>query len=557
MSYTQFLNDYNAGWDMASTGQQKQGNLNWTSNNANWTNPDTGNTFSWSKSEDPFKVYERAPQQFKNTWDEAYGADAFKIPLQQQQWQQDLLSKIPQSNSTSANVSNSQSQSYSGLPQSTITPFLENIMPLLNTTISSLPATIDKYTNNAAKLYGQMGGQMLNQQMPDYLNALNRRGILDSTITSDALRGLGRDISDYTGNKVYEAGMNAAQMAANIPSVLGQLATLGQSSQSSGTSTGFGGSNSTTTDPLAPYYLLNSLALTNGTDSTTGATDTTTTDTTNTTPWSPTGGDGYGAFETDLLNFLNSAASGQSYDWLGGSILNNPGDLMTYTGPNGQVNTFGDNATLDEILGLPGVQDWASGQYNFNPAAAAPATPQAVLPTEYQNLVDENGEPIPISQQDYNMIQAAGASDFGDYADSIYEANGYEGYMALPENIRRAAEAKIPEFKIMTHIDGTKKTDGQPVYNDTVKGIIEPGEYFLAYDYLEDYMEQNDMDALKYAKLPFDLRLAAYSDAVRFGEPEFWKTGLEFKNTGSWNDISDSVEASEAQNYNYGQYIGA
>jgi hypothetical protein len=112
--------------------------------------------------------------------------------------------------------------SYSGMDRGFSSSTLESILPLLQRSLSSLPNSSSNFMRSNA------GGVL-----QDAVNNLSSRGILNSSVASNTLA---RTASNLGGQ--------AMQMQANLPSILGQLATnVGNYSYQS--------------NPLAPYQLLN------------------------------------------------------------------------------------------------------------------------------------------------------------------------------------------------------------------------------------------------------------------------------------------------------------
>lgn len=143
----------------------------------------------------------------------------------------------------------SESSSYSGLDPKWRKQIEGSIIPQMIETAGALPETINQYTADAARLYESQSRQAWQEQLPGLLNQLSRRGMFGAaggSITGDAITNLGRQIVPEYSQKMYEAGMEAAQMHYGVPSILGELASLAKYSESS----------SYSANPLAPYELL-------------------------------------------------------------------------------------------------------------------------------------------------------------------------------------------------------------------------------------------------------------------------------------------------------------
>ena len=170
---------------------------------------------------------------------------------------------------TSSNVSSSTglntafSNSFSGLDNNNRQSLMGAILPQLTGQISNMPGNIDAYMGNANQMYQGQMKRGLEQFMPQVLEGMNSRGMLNSSLTSDALANTAAQIIPTFADKSFQAGMQGAQMKASMPQILGQLASLGQVSRGSSGSTGMTQANSRaqTSNPLAPYELLSNFLL--------------------------------------------------------------------------------------------------------------------------------------------------------------------------------------------------------------------------------------------------------------------------------------------------------
>jgi hypothetical protein len=117
-------------------------------------------------------------------------------------------------------------------------------------------------------MYQGLSRQALDQSLPQILQQLSARGMMDSSVGSDALSNAAMQIIPQFANMGYQSQMDAANMRMQIPSILATLGQLGQYSQSAGTSSsqssqrqegitsGYSNTDMSNTNPLAPYELM-------------------------------------------------------------------------------------------------------------------------------------------------------------------------------------------------------------------------------------------------------------------------------------------------------------
>ena len=181
------------------------------------------------------------------------------------------------SGSADESVSSSFSDSFSGLDEATRTQLMNSIMPLMTESTEGLYENIDKYTQGATDLYQSSADKLMRESMPQYLEQLASKNILNSSVGGGAMSDVLRGITGDAATKSFEAGMESAAMKANIPSMLAPLVQLGQYStdksgsessslgssfsESTGESTSGSTSESETVDTLAPFELLKSFYL--------------------------------------------------------------------------------------------------------------------------------------------------------------------------------------------------------------------------------------------------------------------------------------------------------
>uniref|UniRef100_A0A6M3KWS9 Uncharacterized protein n=2 Tax=viral metagenome TaxID=1070528 RepID=A0A6M3KWS9_9ZZZZ len=124
------------------------------------------------------------------------------------------------------------SQSQSGLPNQYRDQLLASLMPQLQQSITDMPGNWDKYTNEALGSYQQMMNNALRTNIPKALAGLSNRGILNSTEGQGVLGNVYSQAAMDAANKGYGTAMQAALGKANMPTVLGQIAQLGQGTNS-------------------------------------------------------------------------------------------------------------------------------------------------------------------------------------------------------------------------------------------------------------------------------------------------------------------------------------
>lgn len=141
------------------------------------------------------------------------------------------------------------SDAYSGLAVPYREKIEQGIIPELVARAKALPETIDRYTQNAARLYERQSRQALEGSLPGLLARLGRRGMLNSSVAADAISELGARLVPTFANRAYDAGMTAAKMQAGVPGVLTAIANLARYSKTH------------YENPLAPYQMLSNFVM--------------------------------------------------------------------------------------------------------------------------------------------------------------------------------------------------------------------------------------------------------------------------------------------------------
>lgn len=187
-------------------------------------------------------------------------SDVFNIPLDAFPWS----GNISQSQNLALNTSGSSGGSRSGIDWNL--PFMKSLMPQLNTSVSSLMDTANNLGTTIGDKYSALMRQGLGPSaFQGTLNQLSNRGMLQSNVASDTLARAGTNIMQDIANRGFDALLAGAQAKMQVPSILGSLANLGQTSTSGygSTSQGISGGTSNqrsySANPLAPYELFSNL----------------------------------------------------------------------------------------------------------------------------------------------------------------------------------------------------------------------------------------------------------------------------------------------------------
>lgn len=164
-------------------------------------------------------------------------------------------------NSLGMNTSNQ--NSFSGLPEGTRNQLLTAILPQLTQSIGGLNAVPGQTADAASRMYGNLSRQALEQSLPDILNQLAGRGVLNSSVGSDAISNAAMQIIPNFANAGYQSQIDAGNQRMQIPNILGTLLGLGNYSQGSSTGMGLNTSQnaSQSSNPLEPYQLLSNFLM--------------------------------------------------------------------------------------------------------------------------------------------------------------------------------------------------------------------------------------------------------------------------------------------------------
>jgi len=135
-------------------------------------------------------------------------------------------------------------------------PFMKQVSPMLTAATKELPGVIGKMGETLQDRYKSLMGTALRQQaFQGTLNQLAGRNILDSSVAASALAQTAVPIMQQIGDIGFQSALAQQQAQVGLPSMLAQIAGLGQTGVSAG------GAISRSQDPLAPYKLLSQFLL--------------------------------------------------------------------------------------------------------------------------------------------------------------------------------------------------------------------------------------------------------------------------------------------------------
>lgn len=171
------------------------------------------------------------------------------------------------SGQTSSNsASQSTGESFSGLPQEYGESILQNTVPTLNNLVANYPQYAQQAMDDSMNSYSSLMKSAYQTMMPSVLNDLASKNVLGSSVASDAIGNVANSVMSAIEPQAYNASANYFNTMANAPTMLGNIANLGQYSQSnnqsssnsssSGTTSSNSTSESLTEDPTKPYEIL-------------------------------------------------------------------------------------------------------------------------------------------------------------------------------------------------------------------------------------------------------------------------------------------------------------
>jgi len=127
-------------------------------------------------------------------------------------------------------------QSYNGIGSEYSNALMSALMPNLIDQIKNRNQYIDQYTGEALGTYQQQLMNYLKQNIPAAISQLANRGIISSTEGNKILANVMSTAARDASTKGYETAMQAAMKKAETPFLLGNLAHLGQFTNSTGVS---------------------------------------------------------------------------------------------------------------------------------------------------------------------------------------------------------------------------------------------------------------------------------------------------------------------------------
>lgn len=158
--------------------------------------------------------------------------------------------------SSGGSSSSSSSNSYSGLPADYRDRLLQATMPTLEASVSNMVGNADAYANKANAQYSYMMNEALLPAIRQAIGSLANRGVLSSTVASDAIGNVASDAATQAGEKGYETAMKAALMKYGIPEILASVLNLGQYSQNQASSSATSKTSSYSEDPSTIWNIL-------------------------------------------------------------------------------------------------------------------------------------------------------------------------------------------------------------------------------------------------------------------------------------------------------------
>ena len=160
--------------------------------------------------------------------------------------------------SGSSSSSSSKSKQYSGLPSKWRDYALKTTLPMMGSIMGDLPQYVDQWANQGLMKYQQQLNNAVKTALPGMVNQLANRGVLSSTVASDAIGNMMNKAMQDFAQKGYDTAAKTAQLKFQIPLMAGQLASsLGRYSK--GQSSSGSSSSSSSYDNSALIGLMNLL----------------------------------------------------------------------------------------------------------------------------------------------------------------------------------------------------------------------------------------------------------------------------------------------------------
>ncbi len=137
-------------------------------------------------------------------------------------------------------------------------PFMQALMPQLQSSIQAMPGLLDNYQQTVQDQQANLARTALGPEaFQGTMNDLASRGMLNSSVASDAISKAAQNIMQQVLTNGFQASTDALTNKLNYPTALGRLAQLGQE----GSSFGFSFGQSQSSDPLQPYQLASNMIM--------------------------------------------------------------------------------------------------------------------------------------------------------------------------------------------------------------------------------------------------------------------------------------------------------
>ena len=124
-------------------------------------------------------------------------------------------------------------------------PYIQDLFGKIQSSTTDMEGNVDAYTRSAADSAEAAARTQARDYMPGLIDSLAQRGIVNSKLGQKSIQGLLSEIAEEAASKNYDASMEGAKMKQDIPQILGSLASLGNTSEST--------SESWNSDPSVPY----------------------------------------------------------------------------------------------------------------------------------------------------------------------------------------------------------------------------------------------------------------------------------------------------------------
>jgi len=131
------------------------------------------------------------------------------------------------------------------------TPLGQTLLPMIQAGAKNLPGLAENLGQTLQNQYQTLMRESLQPQaFQGILNQLASKGVLDSSVASNALSRTASDIAQRIGQQGYLSALKGIETKMNVPGMLGNLAELARVSEAQSVS------RSEQANPLAPYELM-------------------------------------------------------------------------------------------------------------------------------------------------------------------------------------------------------------------------------------------------------------------------------------------------------------